>query len=76
MFEQISITCTYIYILIFKKNKLNLSLYLSLIPFSEEYSTSETMDSFEEEKEQLTREISNNQGLYYESNDTKDRERI
>lgn len=43
---------------------------------SEEYSTSETMDSFEEEKEQLTREISNNHGLYYESNDTKDRERI
>lgn len=43
------------------------------ILLSEEYSTSETMHSFGEEKEQLTKEISNNQGLYYESNDTKDR---
>lgn len=58
----------YIYILIFKNQ--TESIY---IPLSEKYSTSETMDSFEEEKEQLTKEISNNQGLCYESNETKDR---
>lgn len=58
----------YIYIPIFKK--LTESIY---IPLTEEYSTSETIDSFVEEKEQLTKEISNNQGLYYESNETKDR---
>lgn len=44
--------------------------------FLEEYSTSEAVDSFEEETEQLTTHISNNQGLCYESNKTKDKETL
>lgn len=42
----------YVYILILKNS--TESIY---IPLSEEYSTSETIDSFEEEKEQLTAHI-------------------